>query len=77
MIGRLIATLRPHRLPDDREAGPEETVMAAPPDAAMRFAPMVPLAPPPAVNDDPDEALCEAVEAALRDAGYLSEPPAE
>jgi hypothetical protein len=51
--------------------------MAAPPEATMRFAPMVPLSPPPAVNDDPEAALRDAVEAALRAAGYLPEPPAE
>ncbi|GJD61941.1 hypothetical protein [Methylobacterium frigidaeris] len=75
MIGRLISTLRPHKLPDDRDAVPEETVLAAPPDEIAQFPPMVPLAPPQAVNDDPDGALCDAVEAALRAAGYLPEPP--
>ncbi|AWN52839.1 hypothetical protein [Methylobacterium sp. 17Sr1-1] len=77
MIGRLISTLRPHRLPDAREAAPEEAVLAAPPEEVARFAPMVPLAPPAAVNDDPEEALCDAVEAALRTAGYLPEASGE
>jgi hypothetical protein len=77
MIGRLISTLRPHRLPDDREAEPEESVLAAPPDAVAQFPPMVPLTPPPAVNDDPEGALCDAVEVALRAAGYLREASGE
>ncbi|OAS25559.1 hypothetical protein [Methylobacterium platani] len=71
MIGRLISTLRPHRLPEDGEAVTEDTVLAAPPDAVAQFPPMVPLTPPPPVNDDPEGALCEEVEAALRVAGYL------
>ncbi len=75
MIGRLISTLRPHRLPDDPDAAPEEAVLAAVPEAFAQFPPMVPLAPPPAVNDDPEGALCDAVAAALRAAGYLREPP--
>ncbi|KMO42697.1 hypothetical protein VQ03_10115 [Methylobacterium tarhaniae] len=76
MIGRLISTLRPPKLPDGSDAVPEETVLAAPPEAVVRFPPMVPLVPPQAVNDDPEVALCDAVEAALRAAGYLPEPPA-
>ena len=77
MIARLISTLRPHRLPEAGEAVPEEnalepTVLPAPPEAVAQFPPMVPLAPPPAVNDDPEGALCDEVEAALRAAGYLS-----
>ena len=71
MIGRLISTLRPLK-PHETE----ETVLAAPPDAVAQFPPMVPLAPPPAVNDDPVESLRDAVEEALRAAGYLTEPPA-
>jgi len=80
MIGRLISTLRPHRLPDPGETAEEtvadETVLAAPPDTVARFPPMVPLTPPPALNDDPDAALRDEVEAALRAAGYLPDPPA-
>ncbi|KMO27576.1 hypothetical protein VQ02_33090 [Methylobacterium variabile] len=70
MIGRLISTLRPHKPHEG-----DETVLAAPPEAIAQFPPMVPLAPPPAVNDEPADALHEAVEEALRAAGYLPEPP--
>ncbi|QRE75399.1 hypothetical protein [Methylobacterium aquaticum] len=77
MIGRLISTLRPHKLPDDRDAVPEETVLSAPPEAIAPFPPMVPLTPPEAVNDDPEGALCDAVETALREAGFLREPAVE
>lgn len=77
MIGRLISTLRPHKLPDDRDAAQDETVLAAPPEAIAPFPPMVPLTPPEAVNDDPEGALCDAVEAALREAGFLREPAGE
>jgi hypothetical protein len=37
----------------------------------LAFAPMVPLQPPEAQNDNPLAALCVAVEADLRAAGYL------
>lgn len=37
----------------------------------LRFAPMVPLQPPPAQNDDPLQELCGGVEQELRSAGYL------
>lgn len=74
MIGRLISTRRPQTLPEDRDGAPE-TVLAAPPEEIAQFVPMVPLAPPRAVNDDPEGALCDVVEAALRGAGYLREPP--
>lgn len=81
MIGRLISTLRPHKLPDDRDAEPEETVLAAPPEAVAQFEPMVPLTPPQAVNDGPEggleEGLYDAIETALRAAGYLPELPVE
>ncbi|KMO23836.1 hypothetical protein NS228_18230 [Methylobacterium indicum] len=73
MIGRLFSTLR---APPPGEDTPQDAVLAAPPEETARFAPMVPLMPPSAVNDDPEGALCDAVEAALRDAGYLPEPPA-
>ncbi|KQO63256.1 MULTISPECIES: hypothetical protein [unclassified Methylobacterium] len=42
---------------------------ARPPDLA--FPPMRPVEPPAARNDNPLAALCEAVEADLRAAGYL------
>jgi hypothetical protein len=74
MIGRLLSTLRPKSLEPGETA--EEAVLAAPPDDIVRFPPMRPLAPPPAVNDDPEGALRDAVEEALRAAGYLPEPPA-
>ena len=77
MIGRLISTLRPHRLPDDRDAPPDDAVLAAPPEEMAQFPPMVPLTPPQAVNDDPEGALCDAVEAALREAGFLRESSGE
>lgn len=73
MIGRLFSTLR---APVPGGDAPQDAVLAAPPEDAARFAAMVPLNPPPAGNDDPEGALCDAVEAALRDAGYLPEPPA-
>ncbi|TGD93301.1 hypothetical protein [Methylobacterium nonmethylotrophicum] len=86
MIGRLISTLRPHRQPDPAEtaaaetvpdeAVPDAAVLAAPPEAVAQFPSMVPLTPPPALNDDLEGALCDAVEEALRAAGYLPEPPA-
>lgn len=37
----------------------------------LRFAPMVPLQPPPAQNDDLLQNLCGGVERELRAAGYL------
>ncbi|MCF4123945.1 hypothetical protein [Methylobacterium sp. SyP6R] len=77
MIGRLISTLRPHRLPEDHDAAPDEAVLAALPEEFAQFPPMAPLTPPQAVNDGPEEALCDAVETALREAGYLREPPVE
>ncbi|AWB19968.1 hypothetical protein DA075_02655 [Methylobacterium currus] len=76
MIGRLLSTLRPLKAPEPGETAAEEAVLAAPPDDIVRFPPMRPLAPPPAVNDDPEGTLRDAVEEALRAAGYLPEPPA-
>lgn len=51
---------------------PAENQPAELPPEAMRFAPMVPLRPPPAQNDDGMRRVCEAVETALREAGHLS-----
>ncbi|KQP38269.1 hypothetical protein ASF49_04445 [Methylobacterium sp. Leaf104] len=66
MLRKLISTaLRRESEADDvaREAPLQ------PPDTA--FPPMRPLEPPAAQNDNPLAALCEAVEADLRAAGYL------
>ncbi|TNC15902.1 hypothetical protein FF100_01150 [Methylobacterium terricola] len=76
MIARLISTWRPHRMPEAGETAPEgtgegETCLAAPPEAVAHLPPMIPLTPPPAVNDGPEGALYDEVAAALRAAGYL------
>ncbi|RVU21774.1 hypothetical protein [Methylobacterium oryzihabitans] len=70
MLGRLIPVARgprdPHR--PETEAGDRQGVL---PEEMTAFPPMEPLAPPPAQNDDPLAALCDTVESALREAGFL------
>jgi len=52
--------------------GPGERLPAVLPPEALSFAPMVPLHPPPAQNDDGMRRLYGAVEEALREAGHLA-----
>ena len=70
MLGRLIPVARdlrdPHR--PEEETGDQQGVLPA---EMTAFPAMEPLAPPPAQNDDPLTALCDTVESALREAGYL------
>jgi len=51
--------------------GQAERQPAVLPPEALSFAPMVPLHPPPAQNDDGMRRVCDAVEAALKEAGHL------
>lgn len=51
--------------------GQAERQPAALPPEALSFAPMVPLQPPSAQNDDGMRRVCGAVEKALKEAGHL------
>ncbi|MFE1602239.1 hypothetical protein [Methylobacterium sp. ID0610] len=67
MIGKVISSaLRKKVHPDDAPALDADAVAA--PD--LHFPPMLPLSPPEPGND-PQEPLFQAIEEALRDAGYL------
>jgi hypothetical protein len=64
---RTLAARRPVRLPS-RRPGAEATIL---PGLDARPAPMAPLHPPAAINDNPLQALHDAVERDLRASGHL------
>ena len=64
---RTLAARRPVRLPP-RRPGAEPTIL---PGLYARPAPMAPLHPPAAINDNPLQALHDAVERDLRASGHL------
>ncbi|SFD70802.1 hypothetical protein [Methylobacterium sp. 13MFTsu3.1M2] len=64
---RTLAARRPVRLPP-RRPGVEATIL---PGLDARPAPMAPLHPPAAINDNPLQALHDAVERDLRASGHL------
>ncbi|MET3412754.1 MULTISPECIES: hypothetical protein [unclassified Methylobacterium] len=64
---RTLAARRPVRLPP-RRPGAEATIL---PGLDARPAPMAPLHPPAAINDNPLQALHDAVERDLRASGHL------
>ncbi len=68
---RTLAARRPVRLPvrlPPRRPGAEATIL---PGLDTRPAPMAPLHPPAAINDNPLQALHDAVERDLRASGHL------
>ncbi|MEH3062589.1 MAG: hypothetical protein PGN33_07385 [Methylobacterium radiotolerans] len=68
---RTLAARRPVRLPvrlPSRRPGAEATIL---PGLDARPAPMAPLHPPAAINDNPLQALHDAVERDLRASGHL------
>ncbi|KQS82442.1 hypothetical protein [Methylobacterium sp. Leaf361] len=68
---RTLAARRPVRLPvrlPPRRPGAEATIL---PGLDARPAPMAPLHPPAAINDNPLQALHDAVERDLRASGHL------
>ncbi|MBN4095036.1 MULTISPECIES: hypothetical protein [Methylobacterium] len=68
---RTLAVRRPVRLPaglPPRRPGAEATIL---PGLDARPAPMAPLHPPAAINDNPLQALHDAVERDLRASGHL------
>lgn len=70
MLGRFFSTAA-RKATRDTEFVDQDVELAREATEALRFAPMKPLRPPAAQNDDSLHHFCQAIEEDLRAAGYL------